>query len=240
MTKGTINRFAINVPRPNAGTPQMLSAAEVNARLAELGVSHNHELQDAMQRARDAIGVEPNNERAWRALAHGQMLQEKYAEALQSVDRLSAQPTLSAQGYSDCAFVLAAIAHHADAGMNEAALSQRARDAFEKSIAINTDDPAPLIEFATMIMSEKDVQAARKLIPVMEQTASGNPRDSDLARSTAHLCAAIGDADCALKFARAWQKYSKTDAERDNATAYLSHLSANIERRAAAALDQPN
>jgi Tfp pilus assembly protein PilF len=223
MTKGTINRFAINVPRPNAGTPQMLSAAEVNARLAELGVSHNHELQDAMQRARDAIGVEPNNERAWRALAHGQMLQEKYAEALQSVDRLSAQPTLSAQGYSDCAFVLAAIAHHADAG-----------------IAINTDDPAPLIEFATMIMSEKDVQAARKLIPVMEQTASGNPRDSDLARSTAHLCAAIGDADCALKFARAWQKYSKTDAERDNATAYLSHLSANIERRSAAALDQPN
>jgi tetratricopeptide (TPR) repeat protein len=241
MTTGTLNRFAINLPKINSGTPQVLTSAEVNARLAEFGVSHNHELQDAMQRARDAIAVEPNNERAWRALARGQITQGNYAEALRAVERLSAQTTLSAQGYYDCGVALVAIAqHHADVAVDEAALTQRARDDFEKSIAMNGDDPAPLVGFSAMIVSHKDVEAAKKLVPVVQQAASRNPNDSDLARSTARLCALLGDADCALKFAQAWQRFSKTGAERDIATAYLSRIRTNIERHSAASPDNPN
>jgi tetratricopeptide (TPR) repeat protein len=241
MTKGTLRRTAYDLPRIDAAAPQLLSAAEVNARLAELGVNHEHELQDAIQRARDAISADPDNERAWRALARGQMIQGNYADALASADRLSARPSLSAQGYSDCAFVLASIAqHHTETGADAPALLQRARDDFEKALAIDGDDIASLYEFAIMIESQKDVDAAKKLEPVMEQALSRNPHDSDLARGVMKLCVVAGDMDGALKFAQVWQEYSRSDAERDYAAAYVSRLRAHIEQHSSAALDKPN
>ena len=90
LKHGTIKEMALMLPTGRAVAPQLLSPAEVNARLADFGVRSGYDVEGAMQRARDAISVEPNNERAWRALARGQVLEKKYAEALQSVERLSA------------------------------------------------------------------------------------------------------------------------------------------------------
>jgi tetratricopeptide (TPR) repeat protein len=241
MTKGTINRFAINFPKLDAAAPQSVSVAEVDARLAEFGVRHNREVQEAMQLAQSALSVEPNNERAWRALARSQIIEGNYAEALASVEKLVARPSLSAAGHADCGFVLALIAqHHADAATDTAALWQRARSEYEQAIALNYDDVASLYELAGMIETQKDVEAAKKFQPAMEQAFYRNPRNSELAKSLVHLCLVSGDLSDAFKFTVAWQENAKSDADEEQATTYASHIKASIERHSAAGLNQQN
>lgn len=241
MTKGMIGRFAINLPKLDAAAPQPVAVAEADARLAEFGVRHNHEVQEAMQLAQSAISLEPNNERAWRALARGQVIQGKYADALASVEKLAARPSLSASGHSDCGFVLAAIVqHNANVGSDAAALWQRARSEYEQGIALNGDDIASLYEFAGMIEERKDVEAAKKLKPIMVQAFDRNHHDAELARGLVRICLVSGDLDDAFKFAVAWQENAKSDADEDQATAYASHVKASIERSSTAGLHKQN
>jgi hypothetical protein len=241
MTQGTLNRFAIDLPKLNAAAPQPVSAADVDARLAEFGVRHNREVQESLQLAQSAISVEPNNERACRALARGQVIEGKYTDALASVERLAARPALSAAAHADCGFVLAAIAqHHADVGTGEAALLQRARSEYEQAIALNGDDIASLYEFAGMIEAQKDVEAANKLKPVMEQAFDRNHHDAELARGLVRLCLVSGDLDDALKFAVAWQENAKSNTDEDQATARVARIKASIEHRSSAGADNPN
>jgi tetratricopeptide (TPR) repeat protein len=237
MTHGTLNRFAIDLPKLNAAAPQLVSAAEVDARLAEFGVRHNREVQEAVQLAQSAIGIEPNNERAWRALARGQVLDGKYADALASVDKLTARPSLSAAGHSDCGIVLAAIAQH---GPDDAALRQRARSEYEQAIALDGDDIASLYEFSAMIAAQKDAEAAKKLKPVMEQAFNRYAHDAELARGLVGICLVSGDLDDALKFAVAWQNTAKNDGDEDQASAYVSRIKARLERQSTAGLDKQN
>jgi hypothetical protein len=241
LANGKIKELILTLaPIESAATPQLVSAAEVNARLAEFGVLHRHDLQGAMQRAQDAINAEPNNERAWRVLALGQVQQGQYAEALRSVERLSTQTSLSAAGYADSAHALTAIGeavqqHQAVAGPDAPALLQRARDDYERAIALNGDDSFSYYYLARLILWQKDEAAARALKPRMEQEVYRHPRDANLAHGLAQLCAATSDFDDAFKFTVAWQKYAMSEPDRASATAYLSHLKEEIARRAVGA-----
>jgi tetratricopeptide (TPR) repeat protein len=235
----TVRRLAIDLPKLNAAAPHSVSVAEVDARLAEFGVRHSRQLEEAMQLAQSALSVEPNNELAWRALARGQVIKGKYVDALASVEKLAARPSLSAAGHSDCGFVLAAIAqHHADT--DKAALLQRARSEYEQAIAQNGDDVASLYEFAGMIETQKDVEAARKIQPAMEQALYRNPRNRELAMSLVRVCLVSGNFSDAFKFTVAWQENATSDADEEQATAYASRIKAIIERNSTAGLDKQN
>jgi tetratricopeptide (TPR) repeat protein len=238
IRQGKIRELSFTLPSITAnGAPRLLSPAEVNARLAEFGVRHRHNLDGAVQRAREAINAEPDNERAWRVLARGQLLQEQYAQALQSVERLSSQASLSAAGYADCAHVLASIGeavsqHHADVNADSSVLLQRAREDYSKAIELNGDDTSSFYALARMIVRQKDKDAANSLRPRMEQAQYRHPRDANLAHGLAELCVATGDLDGAFKFTVAWQKYAMSESDQRVATAYLSRIEAATERHA--------
>jgi hypothetical protein len=147
---------------------------------------------------------------------------------------------LSAAGHADCGFVLAAIAQHHAQGPDAAVQLQRARSEYEQAIALNGDDIASLYEFGAMIDAQKDVEAAKKLKPVMEQAFNRYAYDAELARGLVRICLVSGDLNDALKFAVTWQENAKSVTDEDQATAYVSRLKADVERQATAGLDRQN
>jgi len=99
---------------------------------------------DPVQLANQALQAEPANESALRALAQAQLARGAYGEALAAVDKLAAQGA-SAAASADSAAILAGLARAAASGratlsVDAATLKRRAKEAYERAIAADSED----------------------------------------------------------------------------------------------------
>ena len=138
--------YIMEAPADAAGdraSARRLSAAEVSGRLALASVRYQRG-PDPVQLANQALQAEPANESALRALAQAQLARGAYGEALAAVDKLAAQGA-SAAASADSAAILAGLARAAASGratlsVDAATLKRRAKEAYERAIAADSED----------------------------------------------------------------------------------------------------
>jgi hypothetical protein len=123
-------------------TVRRLSAAELRGRLALASV-RNQRGPDPVQLANEALQAEPANESALRALAQAQLARGAYGDALAAVDKLV--QGASGAAAADSAAVLAGLARAAAGGqatlpVDAATLKRRAKEAYERAIAADSED----------------------------------------------------------------------------------------------------
>jgi hypothetical protein len=129
-------------PSASNATAQPISPAEFHARLALAAVDQKG--PSALQLAQAAAQADPGNERALRALARAQLEARAYSDALATLDRLASRER-SADACTDSADVLVRLAravHDGEAQLPQepAALLARAKQDYERALALNSED----------------------------------------------------------------------------------------------------
>ena len=232
-----IGELTVTVPdEPGTAQPVALSAPELKGRLAELAVTKGHDLDYGVQLASEALAVEPANEHALRALAVAQVRQQKYGEALTSIDRLAANASPSAGGYADSAGVLLAVSQaiaNKKVMLQEdpVALAHRAFEDYQHAIMLDKENVGYWTRFAEALANQHDVAAAKDFLPKGEQVFYLHPHNPNLARSISQMYSQAGDLDGSFKFAVAWQNSALDDKSRDSAASWVSRVKASMEKR---------
>ncbi|HXY96103.1 MAG TPA: hypothetical protein VEH00_03955 [Steroidobacteraceae bacterium] len=222
---------------PDAAPPRTLAPPEVQARLALLNLKTGRRAQ-ALRLALAALKDDPANEQALRVVAEAQLEQGDYPASFAAVDRLSAG-TLSPAGMADCAGILTVLASAVSAGhvvlpVDSPTLLRFVQRYYQSAIDANPEDLRSWAGLAGFYGAQRDAAAARALLPGASQALARHPGNVNLAYALAHMCAQTQQWDCALKYAAAWRENALTEANRAEAAAFESHLSAYRQRLASA------
>jgi hypothetical protein len=237
-----ISELYLEIPEEQeAGKADRVSAAELKGRFARVGVLHGEALDYSLKFAQEALAAEPTNESALRALALGQVRQERYDDAFKTSNQLAESHSLSAPAYADCAAILVDVARavmqgEVSVGEEAPALVRRAREDYEHAIALDEENLGYWSQLTELIGAQHDVEAAKALKSKAEKEFYLHPRNSNLARALASMYGQTNDPEDAFKFAVAWQKNAIDDAGRDAAAAYISRLRIGLARRDAASV----
>ncbi|HYB64028.1 MAG TPA: hypothetical protein VEC59_02085 [Steroidobacteraceae bacterium] len=221
----------------DAVPPRKLAPPEVQALLALVNLKTGRRAQ-ALQLAGAALHDDPANERALRVAAEAQLEDGNYAAAFAAVDRLSAG-TLSPEGMAECAGILTVLASAVTAGhvvlpVDAATMLRFVQRYYQAAIEANPEDLRSWAGLAGFYGSQRDAAAARALLPAASQAFGRHPGNVNLAYALAHMCAQTQQWDCALKFAGAWRENALTEANRADAAAFESQLTAYRRRLASA------
>ena len=237
-----IRELYVEIPEErDTAKADRVDAAELKGRFARVGVLHSEALDYSLKLAREALAAEPTNESALRALALGQVRQGRYDEAFKTINQLAGSHSLSAPAYADCAAVLVGVAKaekegEVSVGEEAPALVRRAREDYERAIALDEENLEYWSKLVELIGNQHDVDAAKALKPKAEKEFYLHPRNSNLARALASMYGQTNNPEDAFKFAVAWQRNAMDDAGRDAAAAYISRLRIGLERRDAASI----
>jgi tetratricopeptide (TPR) repeat protein len=212
-----------------------LSDADAAGRLAALAAVHGVKPDDALQMANDALGLAPTNPDALFALAHAQVRRADYAAALQAAEKLCSLDSLPEKAVARCGGLLTSLAAAADEkklslGVEWPALAERARQYYEKAIAMDPGDVAACEGMAGLLAKMRNAQYSQAFLPHAQKTLSMHPRASTLARALSGLCASMGNYIMALNYAVMWQNAALSDTERDYAATYVSRLKESADR----------
>jgi len=221
----------------DAAPPRKLTPAETQARLALVNLKAGRRAQ-ALHLAAEALRDDPANERALRVAAEAQLEDGNYPASFAAVDRLSAG-ALSPEGMADCAGILTVLASAVSAGhvvlpVDAAKLLAFAQRYYQAAIDANPEDLRSWSGLAGLYGARRDGAAAEALLPAASQALARHPRNANLAYALAHMCAQTQQWDCAVKFAGAWRENALTEANRADAAAFESRLSAYRQRLASA------
>jgi hypothetical protein len=233
ITNGPLLHFVVDVPDvTDSNQPKQITAAEMNARVANYAIRRGEALDFATTLAEESLKAEPGNEYALRAMLNARLRQHDYPQALKIAAALGSTGTLSAPAYADRAAALASIAGRGGTAEADApSLYQRARADYQHAIDLDKDNPAYWAGMADTIGSQRDAAAANQLKPQLMQLYYLHPRLGRLAHAIAFMCSETDDFDNGFKFAVAWQNNSMGDSEHDVAAAYVSHLKAYVQKR---------
>jgi tetratricopeptide (TPR) repeat protein len=223
---------------PETAPPRKLAASEVQARLGRVNLAMGHRAE-ALRLANESLRAEPANENALLVLAAAEAKDGDYGTALKAVDQLAAHGGLSPEDLIESADVLRLLAEavtgkRASLDVDAATLLSRAKTGYQSALSA-TDDLRGWAGLAEVYAAQRDVEAARALLPTVIHALERHPRNVNLAYALTLMCAATNQPDEALKFAAIWRENTLDDASRDQAAAYESRLRASLERRAAAA-----
>ena len=217
----------------DAAPPRRLTPAETQARLALVNLKTGRRAQ-ALRLAGAALRDEPTNERALRVAGEAQLEEGNYAASFAAVDRLSAG-TMSPEGMAECAGILTVLASAVTAGhvalpVDAAKLLAYAQRYYQAAIDANPEDLRSWAGLAGLYGARRDAAAAQALLPAASRALDRHPRNANLAYALAHMCAQTQQWDCALKFAGAWRENALTEANRSDAAAFESRLTAYRQR----------
>jgi hypothetical protein len=217
--------------------PRKLAPPEVEARLALVNLKTGRRAQ-ALRLALAALHDDPANERALRVVAEAQLEEGDYPASFAAVDRLSGG-TLSPEGMAECAGILTVLASAVTAGhvvlpVDAATLLKFVERYYQAAIAANPEDLRSWAGLAGFYGAQRDAAAAQALLPGASQALSRHPGNVNLAYALAHMCAQTQQWDCALRFAGAWRENALTEANRAEAAAFESRLTAYRQRLASA------
>ena len=222
---------------PDSAPPRKLSPSETQARLALVSLKTGRRAQ-ALRLVAAVLRDDPVNERALRVAAEAQLEDGNYAASFAAVDRLSAG-ALSPEGMAECAGILTVLASAVTAGhvalpVDAPKLLAFAQRYYQGAIDANPEDLRSWSGLAGMYGAQRDAAAAAALLPGATQAFARHPRNANLAYALAHMCAQTRQWECALKFAGAWRENALTEANRADAAAFESRLTAYRQRLASA------
>jgi len=226
----------------DAAPPRKLTPAETQARLALVNLKAGRRAQ-ALRLAAAALDDDPANERALRVAAEAQLEDGNYPASFAAVDRLSAG-VLSPEGMAECAGILTVLASAVAAGhvvlpVDAPKLLAFAQRYYRAAIEANPEDLRSWSGLAGLHGAKCDAAAAQALLPAASQALARHPRNANLAYALAHMCAQTQQWDCAVKFAGAWRENALTEANRSDAAAFESRLTAYRQRLASAPVAAP-
>lgn len=221
----------------DAVPPRKLSSPEVQALLALVNLKMGRRAQ-ALRLAGAALHDDPGNERALRVAAEAQLEEGNYAASFAAVDRLSSG-TLSPEGMAECAGILTVLASAVTAGhvvlpVDAATMLRFVQRYYRGAIEANPEDLRSWAGLAGFYGSQRDAAGAQALLPAASQALGRHPGNVNLAYALAHMCAQTQQWDCAVKFAGAWRENALTEANRADAAAFESRLTAYRQRLASA------
>jgi hypothetical protein len=245
LYKGLLRTLTVKVPADTDRiTPLKLTAAQANARLAELTIRTQRDIDYGLKLAAQSLTAEQDNEYALRAEARGWLDKGQFAESYKAVQALSAVATLSATGRTEAASVYGALAravegHRADLGVEATILFSRATDAYGQALAADSENLPALYGYAEVLLAQGDRERIRAFLLQAEKAVYHHPHSPGLARSVSTMCAMLGDTDNALTFAFAWKRAALTAAERNAADAYMARLRTSKAQQEALAPTPP-
>jgi len=236
----TAHVFVLSSPEDKSAdtaAPRKLAPPEAEARLALVNLKTGRRAQ-ALRLVEAALHDDPANEQALRVAAEAQLEQGNYAASFAAVDRLSAG-ALSPEGMADCAGILTVLASAVTAGhvvlpVDAPRMLKFVQHYYHAAIEANPEDLRSWAGLAGFYGAQRDAAAAQALLPGASHALERHPGNVNLAYALAHMCAQTRQWDCALKFAGAWRENALTEANRADAAAFESRLSAYRQRLASA------
>jgi tetratricopeptide (TPR) repeat protein len=224
--------FIVPIPLepPDPSAPQRLSAAEGEARLAELNLLWQRR-PEALRLVTLALQLNSQNEAALRVLARVSVQDAHFEVALNAVDKLMAATTPSVAALTDSGEVLSRLAQAVtrkqhSIGVDTDILARRAKEAFERALSLDGEFLRAWAGLANLYTSRGSVDAAMTLVPRVEPVMAKHPKNAALARALASMCAQTGQNDRALLFGEYWRSSAVSQKDLDHAVAFISRLKA--------------
>ncbi len=225
-----VHIYIVNVPPlpSDEGEARLLSAAEADARLAELYMRARR-TDEAERLAEQALREDSTSELALRVLARLSTTRKEFGAALAEVDKLGTLPTRSAPGLADEGEILtrlAAAVSNGDAsvGVQADALTERARGAFEGATHTDPQYLRAWADLAGITARRRDVAAAKALLAQAQPVLERHRENGALAHELAAMCAATGQRSAAISFAQIWRDDAMSPNELSRATAFIAQL----------------
>jgi tetratricopeptide (TPR) repeat protein len=222
--------FIVAAPREltDQGVPFKLSPSEAKGRFADLSFQWHHQAA-ALQVAAEALQADPKNETALRVLARANLQQGNFEAAVAAVDRLSALSAPSAAAFTDCGDVLSSLAgavstKRASIGVDVETLQHRAQEAYEHAIKVDPEYLRSWAGLAYLYGTQRDVEAAKALVPKVQSVMEKHSYSGALARALAEMCSRTGQIHEAFLFAESWRDDAITHADQSQAEAFISRL----------------
>lgn len=226
----SVHMFVVRIPQEPADhdLPRKLTAAQKDACLAGLSLQWNH-WADALRQASEALESEPKNEGALRVLARANVQEFNFAAALAAVDRLDALAAPTAAALTDNGYVLSQLARalsekQASVGVGAETLIRRAKEAYDRAIALDPEDLRSWAGLANIYGYQRDRAAAMEFVPRAAAMMEKHRDSAALARALATMCSQTGLTDAALRFADYWRSDALNQADLEEAVAFISQL----------------
>jgi hypothetical protein len=226
-----------------AAPPRKLAPPEVAARLALVNLRTGRRAE-ALRLAVEALRGDPSNERALLVAAQVHLETGNYPGAFAAVDELSRSAQLSPDTMAESAAMLTVLASAVTGGdatlvVDAPTLLRFAQRYYQAAVAANPEDLRSWAGLAGLYGAQHDAAAARALLPAASQALARHPGNVNLAYALAHMCAQTQQWDCAQQFAGSWRENAPTEANRADAAAFESRLSAYRRRLASAPPAEP-
>jgi tetratricopeptide (TPR) repeat protein len=229
-----ISKVAI-ADEPDPGLATRLTDAEAAGRLAAVAATHGANSDQALQMANEAIALGPKNPDALFALAHVQFQRADYTAALQATDKLCSLDSPTQKTLANCGRLFSRLAgavlgKKATLDVEGQALRERSRGYYDKAITMDSEDIGSYEGMADLLADMRNADYSQAFLPSAQGAMSAHSHAGGLARSLAGMCSAMGNNVMALNYAVMWQNAALSEAERDSAATYVSHLKGVADR----------
>jgi hypothetical protein len=233
---GHISLLKVEAPdMPNVGQAVEISEAEVKGRLARVALALSSGADNSILLANDALKLDAGNMTALHALARAQIINADYAAAWKNAERGCPNEPPTESDLTRCGELFSALAwaaseHKTTLPSESPQVTERARQYFEKAIAMNRNDLFAWSGMANLLADEHDVEHAGLLLQSAEETSYRHPRNGVYAYAVMRLCESVRDYKAAFQFAVAWEKNALTGTARDAASVQVSQLRDYLQR----------
>ena len=223
--------YIVKVPSEegNRGSVEVLSAAEVRARFADLNLKEKR-TAESLRLAAEALRIDPRNELAMRVTARAYARDKNVDATLASLNKLQALPASSAGAHADMGklwFDLAEGSHEQGSAVPSIdAMNQSALVSFEHSVSVDPEHLPAWVGLSRLYGRTRDTKAAIAFIEKATPVMQSHPSNSELASALADMAARTGQTSSALLFGEYWRTNAITQQDFVRANAFLDRVKA--------------
>jgi hypothetical protein len=239
ITSDKFMRLKVSIKDDDDGSkPVQLTEAKAKGRLALYAAQHGVQPEVALTLAAAALKIEPELADAREAKVRAELRSKDLVSALRDAGDLCNGTTTSPSIAATCAFTFSSLAQSAPVNPASAAstaeLFAKARKYYELSVQLDPENLQSWYGLSQLASDTHDVAFANELLPNLVLRQAAHPHLGSLAGSIARLYSTTSDTASAMKYALLWQANAISGNERASASAYISRLKGENDRKQAA------
>jgi hypothetical protein len=239
VTNDKFMRLKVSIKDDDDGSkPVQLTEAKAKGRLALYAAEHGVQPELALTLAAAALKIEPGLADAQEARVRAELRSKDRESALRDAGNMCGATTTSSSMATTCAFAFSSLAHsepvNSSSTASKAELFAKARLYYELSVQLQPEDMRSWYGLSQLASDTRDVALASELLPKLVSRQAAHPHLGSLAGSIAGLYSMTGDSASAMKYALLWHANAISGSERAAASAYISRLKGENDRKQAA------